>query len=188
MIEKYEFPANANKCTISKRSSENVDDVRRVGKRIVGNSILLGGLVWLLCGAMGCGFTPTVHAYDQAVLDSLSHLNLQTEIDPTGRVSVVLAESQDITAADLSRIFELTELRRLSLYDSRFPEEGLRDLANVGRLSALGIGKTEISDKALEHIAGASNLHWLWLWECEKITDDAVEKFRKARPDVEVYE
>jgi hypothetical protein len=129
-----------------------------------------------------------VHPYDARVLESLKHLEVVPTLTESGRVIELNVEGKEISDEDLRSISELTELKRLSLYGSTFDQAGLKDLASAGRLEALGIGNTAITDQSLIWMAEIPSLRWLWIFECDKLTPDGVAKFRQLRPDVEVYQ
>lgn len=137
---------------------------------------------------VGCSGEIIVHSYDAHVLELLTHLEIAPVFAESGRVIELNVEGKEISNEDLKRISELTELKKLSLYGSTFDQTGLKDLANAGRLEALGVGKTAVTDQALVWIAEISSLRWLWIFECDKLTPDGVAEFRQARPDVEVYQ
>jgi hypothetical protein len=149
-------------------------------------SVLALGLV--LLPLIGCSSEIIVHPYDARVLESLKHLEAVPVLAESGRVIELNVEGKEISDEDLRSISELTELKRLSLYGSTFDQAGLKDLASAGRLEALGIGDTAITDQALVWIAEIPSLRWLWIFECDKLTPDGVVKFRQVRPDVEVYQ
>jgi len=144
------------------------------------------GLV--LISLIGCSTEIIVHPYDARVLESLKHLEVVPVLAESGRVIELNVESKEISDEDLRSICGLAELKRLSLYGSTFDQAGLKGLAGVGRLEALGIGKTALTDQALVWIAEIPSLRWLWIFECDKLTPDGVVKFRQVRPDVEVYQ
>lgn len=137
---------------------------------------------------IGCSSEIIVHPYDARVLESLKHLEVVPVLAESGRVIELNVEGKEISDEDLRSISELTELKRLSLYGSTFDQTGLKGLASAGRLEALGIGKTAITDQALVLIAAIPSLRWLWIFKCDKLTPDGVVKFRQVRPDVEVYQ
>jgi hypothetical protein len=149
---------------------------------------LLIAVLLLAFASQGCFGPMPVHEYDQAVLNSLPHLKLETVTDQRGRVYDLKAEKQTLTAEDLAKLFELTELQRLSLYGATFPEDALKSIHHAGRLDSLGLGNTQVTDVTLDVLADVEKLGWLWIGECEQLTDEAIVKFRKARPNVEVFE
>jgi hypothetical protein len=141
-----------------------------------------------LLSLVGCSSEIIVHPYDARVLESLKHLEVVPTLTESGRVIELNVEGKEISDEDLRSISELTELKRLSLYGSTFDQAGLKGLASAGRLEALGIGKTAITDQTLIWMAEIPSLRWLWIFECDKLTPDGVAKFRQLRPDVEVYQ
>ncbi len=149
-------------------------------------SVLAVGLV--LVSLIGCSSEIIVHPYDARVLESLKHLEVVPTLTESGRVIELNVERKEISDEDLRSICELTELKRVSLYGSAFDQAGLKGLSGAGRLEALGIGNTAITDQALVWIAEIPSLRWLWIFECDKLTPDGVVKFRQLRPDVEVYQ
>jgi hypothetical protein len=149
-------------------------------------NVLAVGLV--LLSLVGGSSEIIVHPYDARVLESLKHLEVVPTLTESGRVIEMNVEGKEISDEDLRLFSELTELKRVSLYGSTFDQAGLKDLASAGRLEALGIGKTAITDQTLVWIAEIPSLRWLWIFECDKLTPDGVVKFRQVRPDVEVYQ
>ncbi len=137
--------------------------------------------------SVGCGSEAEVHSYDARVLDALAHLDTEMELSDSGRVYDLKLEGQEISGDDWQAICELTELHRLSLYDATFDPSQLQNLANLGRLEALGVGKTTLTDESLQWLADIPNLRWLWLSGCDQLTEAGINDFRAVRPDVEVY-
>jgi len=138
--------------------------------------------------SVGCGSEVEVHIYDARVLEALAHLDAEVELSDSGRVSDLNLEGQAIAADDWQAICELAELHRLSLYGATFELSHLKDLANLGRLEALGVGKTALTDEGLQCLVDIPNLRWLWLFGCDQLTEEGINDFRAARPDVEVYQ
>src|SRR5262245_25076111 len=127
----------------------------------------------------GCGGARLSEA-DQAVLDSFEHQKPEYEMDNNGRVMALKLERRILETSDLREIAKLTELRRLSMYGAKVPDEALAELKDLKRLERVGLGGTEITDRGVDHLMQVPNLRWVWLPKNGKVTDAKIAELKAA--------
>jgi Leucine-rich repeat (LRR) protein len=92
----------------------------------------------------------------------------------------------EITAEGLAPVAKLPHLRRLNLWKSqRIDDEASAYLLKMENLQELDLGETAITDAALDRLKGLKSLKELFIGGTDA-TEQAVEAFRKARPDCRV--
>ena len=84
---------------------------------------------------------------------------------------------------DLDPIRKLVSLS--ALYVAGTEITNLEPLRGLSNLSELEIDRTNISD--IEPIMRLKNLHELWMYQCEKITDEQVEDLQNSLPNLKIY-
>ena len=80
-----------------------------------------------------------------------------------------------LTKADLEKV------RRLSLYDTKITDVGLKDVAKLQKLERLDLTDTKITDAGLKEVAKLQKLDFLGLNDT-KITNAGVAYLKKALP------
>ena len=148
-----------------------------------------------LCAApLGCrgGSAPTTPAADtslspdEQVLQTLDCYNPEYKTDEDGRVTELRLVGQPVPVAAFAEIDKLTELQLIDLAWSTTTDEGLAQLKDLRKLRDLGLGGTPVTDRGLAHLDKMPGLQRLWLSK-QTISEAAVEKLRKARPDLQIY-
>jgi hypothetical protein len=91
-----------------------------------------------------------------------------------------------VTDAGLKHLEGLTNLRELYLSGTRVTDGGLERLEGLTNLRELYLSGTRVTDAGLERLEGLSNLQWLYL-EGTKVTNEGVAKLQKALPNCEIF-
>ena len=81
----------------------------------------------------------------------------------------------ELTKADLDKV------RRLSLFNTKITDEGLKEVAKLKQLTYLNLADTQITDAGLNEVAKLQQLILLWLSDT-KVTDAGVAASKKALP------
>lgn len=127
------------------------------------------------------------------------------------RIEEVYLSGDEVTDESLAALGldKLERLRSLRLHETAVTDKGLACVAKCPELRYLRLTRSRITDKGLTHLVWMENLHTVELFEspvtdcglailsvremwrlevinCEKVTDDGVARFRKARPKSEV--
>jgi hypothetical protein len=101
-----------------------------------------------------------------------------------GRDAGSSAGPMTVTAAGLKTLKNLPDLESLHLENAPIDDAGIEVIAALPKLTSLELEKTNATDAALTKLAQCRQLKKLSVYKCEKITPEAAEAFRKARPDV----
>lgn len=99
---------------------------------------------------------------------------------------LILRLPKTITDAGLARLTGLAELRVFDVEGAKgVTDAGLKHLGGMGKLEWLDLSGTKVSDKGLPDLEVMKSLRWLRL-QSTGVSEEAREKFRKKRPEVEV--
>ncbi len=90
-----------------------------------------------------------------------------------------------ITDAGLVHLKGLTNLKKLSLGQTRITDAGLAHLKGLTKLEYLNLYGTKITDAGLAHLEGLTNLKSLNLGQT-RITDAGVKSLQEAMPDCKI--
>jgi Leucine-rich repeat (LRR) protein len=91
-----------------------------------------------------------------------------------------------IEDADLAKLSGMTKLKQLTLEQcGSITTAGIEHVAKLPALESLNLNQTRIDDAALELLAKVANLKSLDL-KNTSVSDDAIEKFKAAKPDCTV--
>jgi hypothetical protein len=114
-----------------------------------------------------------------------------------------------ITDAGLAHLSTLTNLQKLQLDETSINGDGFAQLKNLDRLRELYLMGAPVADPGLKHLSELDSLELLWLYGTNvtddglkyladipnlkhvsvtgtQVTEEAVERFRKQRPDLRV--
>ena len=146
----------------------------------------LGALVNLKELAMGGGRRSGGALQILRLLPGLTHLDLSgarpTPPDMPGRASA----GPGMPEESLRAMAELKDLRVLKLGHSNITPPGLRILATLEKVEALGLeGCARVEDAAVDALAGWKSLKRLDLQDT-KVTAQGIASLRQARPDLAV--
>jgi hypothetical protein len=123
---------------------------------------------------------------DAKVLLALDYYEPMYKVDANGRVTHLRLPWRHLPAPVLAEIGKLTELQAIEFTGTTVTDEGLAQLADLQNLRSMSLVNTPITDKGLVHLEKLQSLQWLWLSK-NRVTQAAVEKLKKARPDMNVY-
>lgn len=150
---------------------------------------------------------------EEAVGDSIKNLGGQIRsVQGPWRIEAINLSGPEVTDESLAALGleRLEGLRSLTLYETAVTDKGLACVAKLPELRYLRLNRSRITDKGLTHLVWMKQLHTVQLVEtpvtdaglailsvreqmwrlevihCEKVTDDGVARFRKARK-CEVY-
>jgi hypothetical protein len=90
------------------------------------------------------------------------------------------------TDADLADLCEVRGLSHLHLRHTQITDQGLRTVSGLRTLTGLRLFGTVVTDEGLRHLESMSNLEWLDLQLCPKVTDEGVARLRKALPKCQI--
>lgn len=154
----------------------------------------------------------TKHYDDFPVLLAMIHMMRRWGVDPDPedsllRVVALMAEGPKLADEDVIRLrcfacfprLDLSRLKlreeslvaipaeveQLAMVDASITNAGIAHLQRLTRLIRLNLSGTEITDCALEGLAGISSLKWLNI-ERTRVTETGIARFRTNRPDIEV--
>ncbi len=91
------------------------------------------------------------------------------------------------TDAHLADLCELRRLTALGLGATQISDNSLRTVGRLHWLERLSINATTVTDAGIRHLESLSNLRELYLRECPNITDEGVARLRKALPNCKIY-
>lgn len=92
-----------------------------------------------------------------------------------------------ITDKDLEQLPVSENLESLGLHSAQITDKGIEPLLKFSGLKELELSYTKIGDVGLEQLAGLKKLTKLFLYGI-LISDEAMEEFKKKRPDCTVYQ
>jgi Leucine-rich repeat (LRR) protein len=107
-------------------------------------------------------------------------------LEPLVNLQALDLSRMDITAQGLEPLTKLPKLRRVSLWHSvRVDDKAAQYLLRMKTLEVLDLSDTNVTDALLDQLAGMKQLKTLFVAGA-KVTQERVERFRKARPDCRV--
>lgn len=102
-------------------------------------------------------------------------------------ITLHCSECPKITSAGVLYIAQLRTLNELVL--RKLPElddKGLEYLATLPKLTLLNLSFNKITDTGVDNLGRLTTLRELWLYECNRVTVDAVHRFIANVPDIQV--
>jgi hypothetical protein len=107
-------------------------------------------------------------------------------LEPLVNLQMLDLSRMDITAQGLEPLTKLPKLRRVSLWHSaRIDDKSAQYLLRMKTLEVLDLSDTNVTDALLDQLAGMKQLKTLFIAGA-KVSQERVERFRKARPDCRV--
>jgi|AGTN01.2.fsa_nt_gi Serine/threonine protein kinase len=107
-----------------------------------------------------------------------------------GRVKTLsrlrLNMARGLTGAKMERLHSLPKLTELVLNNSSLSDGTIEAVANLHTLKGLYLNHTDLNDAKLAKLAKMKSLNQLAIDGCRDVSDDAIQAFRAARPDVEL--
>ena len=123
---------------------------------------------------------------DAKVLLALDYYEPMYKVDANGRATHLHMTWRHLPTPVLAEIGKLSELQWIDFFGTTVTDDGLAQLVGLQKLTGLGLGGTPVTDQGLVHLAKLKSLQWLWLPK-NRISQQAVEKLKEARPDLQVY-
>ncbi|MBA7617350.1 hypothetical protein ES703_24664 [subsurface metagenome] len=80
----------------------------------------------------------------------------------------------------------LSGLKTLNLASTPLKNSGLKHLEGLVNLRDLDLSDTHIGDEGLRYLQGLTHLRWLWIIQCEGVSDSGVAKLQKALPGCKI--
>ena len=121
----------------------------------------------------GCGFGPSLHAEDTAIIAELEAYQPTYELDNNGRIRLLKLEGRHVDDNALNHVASLKGLRALSLHGASVTDLGLEKLRD-SKLERLGLTATLITDKGLDHLETMSRLRDVWLMHNNRLSSERI--------------
>ena len=99
-------------------------------------------------------------------------------------LSYLQINSKEINDANLANIESLSKLGSLSLTGGRMSDAGIAHLKKLPVLESLSLYNVELDDRGLMSLAQLAALRQLRLDHPPSITEEGIQQFKAARPDV----
>jgi len=96
------------------------------------------------------------------------------------KLNILELDSTQVTDLGLASLKEMTQLRVLTLRDTAITNAGLTHLRNLKGLVHLNLGNTHLTDDGLTSLVGFD-------LDGTDITEDGIERLRRALPNSEVH-
>jgi hypothetical protein len=108
------------------------------------------------------------------------------ERQPDGAALCVWPPSTS-TDTDLGDLCELRRLTGLGLGGTQITDKGLRTVGSLRWLERLSLTATTVTDEGIRHLESMSNLRELHLRQCPNITDEGVARLQKTLPKCTIH-
>ena len=104
-----------------------------------------------------------------------------------GQVHEIRLEGRRFSDIDAELLMQFPGLTRISLYGSQVTDATVMRLTDLPHLSELGLQGTNITTTSLDHLARMKSLRYVWLTAGNSVTDNAVQRLKARRPDLNVF-